>query len=184
MKDEEDRDGLDPGDLGDEELEARLPPIPPELMSVYEEGPFTKCTYCSRDLAKAPYPHTVEKIFRGTETIVEFALCLPCIQSLRRELSKESLERMDRYVKEHFPPPENGSCLGCRTPREEMTAYKLSALCGGGRLLLPEVVAICESCAEKIAETLSKKTRDRLDDFRRDVLDLFPDGLTIDPIVV
>ena len=68
--------------------------------------------------------------------------------------------------------------------REELTAYKLSALCGGGRLLLPEIVAICEDCAEKISENLSQKTRDRLDDFRRDVLDLFPDGLMIEPIVI
>jgi len=167
-----------------EEIEDQLPPIPKELLSAYEEGPFKTCSYCSRDLAEVPFPHTVEKVFRGTETIVEFALCIPCIQSLRRELSKESLQAMDRFVKNRFPPPEDDTCLGCRKPRAELKSYKLSGLCGGGRLLLPEVVMICEECAETVAEQLSQKTRDRLDDFRKDVLDLFPDGLVIEPIVM
>jgi len=167
-----------------DEIKDQLPVIPPELLSAYEEGPFKTCSYCARDLEEVPFPHTVEKIFRGTETIVEFALCIPCIQSLRHELSKESLQAMDRFVKERFPPPEDDSCLGCRKPREELTAYKMSGLCGGGRLLMPEIVTICETCAERIAEKLSQKTRDRLDDFRQDVLDFFPDGLVIEPLVL
>jgi hypothetical protein len=166
----------------DDELEGP-PPIPPELMSVYEKGPFKTCSYCSADLA-AGLPHVVEKVFRGTETIVEFALCLGCLESIRHDFSEESLAMMDRYVAERRPRAEPECCLGCGRHREELSAYQLAGLCCAGYLMTPEVMTICETCAESTQSRLSQKTRDRLDDFRRDVLDLFPDGLALEPLVL
>lgn len=65
--------------------------IPTSLHSL-KDGPFTKCLICDVDLIDSSVRYYVERIFRGTEPIVEYAMCLKCHEAICSELSKESME--------------------------------------------------------------------------------------------
>jgi hypothetical protein len=57
-------------------------------------------------------------------------------------------------------------------------------LCFDDLMVVPRVAMLCETCAEKVQENLSRKTRDRMGDFRNDVLDLCPDELSFEPFML
>jgi hypothetical protein len=163
----------------------REPPlIPEELHSAYEEGPFRVCSVCSAVLDELGTPYAVEKVYRGTETIIEFAICMGCMENVRQDLSEESREFMENYVAKKLPTATSDACLDCGAGRDEVVAYKLSGVCYRRWLIAPRMVMMCEPCAMKMQEGLSRRTRERLGDFRNDVLDLFPDELVIEPLTL
>jgi len=184
-------------------------PIPKVFHSVYEEGPFSRCIICSTNLLEPACEYMIEKVFRGTEVIVEYAMCQRCAEQLGSELSRESTERIERYLAERVDwagrvrrlaehLAESGDtgddiepwierCLITGLPRRELEAYQICAKCRGSRVertLLPFVVA--DQAIREVGKLLSRKTRDRLDDFVGDYLGMDPElvNAPVDPAVM
>ena len=78
-------------------IQPRLVPIPKAFHSLELDGPFQTCLQCGGDLLTADR-YMIERVFKGTEPIVEYAMCSYCVDDASSELSAESL----RNVREHF----------------------------------------------------------------------------------
>ena len=71
-------------------------PIPAEFHSLELDGPFQKCLICHTELVSCGQ-YFVERVFRGTEPILEYAICGPCQTEMTSELSRDSLARMEEF---------------------------------------------------------------------------------------
>jgi hypothetical protein len=150
----------------EEDREDEPRPVPRELWSVYEEGPFRKCVVCSAPLGDRL--HQIEKAFRGTEVIFEMAVCRACAEKFGQEMSEESravLREFGRRMAAARVP--EGHCRSCSKPPEEIPDHSLAAVCDGEWLIGPMLV-ICSPCGERLLERLSSKTKGRRQDFLRD----------------
>lgn len=173
--------------------------IPREFHSL-ADGPFTRCMVCDADLIEGDVRYLVERIFRGSEPIVEYAMCVACQEGMCSELSQESLQAIQEYyqqvdfdarvdrLRNHLAAttdpsdvaaafqdsavldvdvsPWLDSCLVTGKPRSECHGHQVIALCQGQRLELSVVpIMISNEAIEGLLKVISKKTRDRLDDF-------------------
>jgi len=155
-------------------------PIPEDLHSAYERGPFRACVHCGEVLTDGRV-YEIQKVFRGTEVVFEMAVCHSCGESLSREFSEESLERVQTFLVNNFKPSTKAEhCNFCGFPRGLFENYTLLGACRASSLLVPSIV-ICNDCSEKLQEVLSKKTRDANDDFIRDHFPGVPADLDLSP---
>ena len=174
-------------DLPEIEIGHDYIPIPPELHSFEIDGPFQKCATCSRDLLDDGTQYLIEKAFNRGETIFEYAMCFPCRAQIQGELSQGSLKMVEHYFDERTDFVarrksllEDGShdhrpwLSHCILSGEEIPAdseYQIYGHCDGPDLLFTYMpYAISGKEIEGLLQCLSKKTRDRMDEFVDDVL--------------
>lgn len=160
----------------------RYVPIPPIFHSLLQDGPFTHCLDCNKELIEADEPYLIERIFHGTEPIMEYAMCFPCRTKLCSELSHESLQRIEAYFEERvvledrveLMLKESGSdvnqwideCLITKRDRADCREYQIMAVCKGDKLVLgPTPFMISGDATEEVGKLLSKQTRDKLGEF-------------------
>lgn len=70
--------------------------IPHLFHSVEFDGPFQKCQVCNRELFHDGQAYLIEKVFRGPETIIEIATCLPCAMEMQSSISAESMQTIQQ----------------------------------------------------------------------------------------
>jgi hypothetical protein len=167
-------------------------PIPRIFRPFLEEGPFETCLICGCGLLQPGVHYMIEKAFRGTEVIFEYAICLSCSQNLHKELSAESLQRLRRHFEEHVDWEERDKrllktsrgrcepwlqhCVITGTPRDQAHAYHLIGHCAGDKLVLMfHPFMICEAAMIQMERLISKKTRDALDNFTDQYLGMPPE---------
>jgi hypothetical protein len=164
MSDAEDRDEFEEfEDVGVPEL----PPVPEELHSAYEEGPFRKCVACDADLTGPEAIYQIQKTWKNDDVIFELAVCAECANKAAQDFSQESFERIQEFLLTRYQPSfDFGECHFCRQrlDGDEPAEYEMGGYCRGGRLLRP-VVVICTKCSEKSQENLSEQTRKAWGDF-------------------
>ncbi|MHC5039866.1 MAG: hypothetical protein ACYTHM_21375, partial [Planctomycetota bacterium] len=129
-------------------------------------GLFSKCSVCERPLLEGESLYEIQKVFRGTEVVFEYAVCQPCGMNLMKSYSKESIRTLQEFFETRFHPDDDHShCHFCGAERlEGKEDVSILALCLGNLLVTPPVV-ICGACNESINEKLSKKTRESYGDF-------------------
>jgi hypothetical protein len=149
-------------------------PIPRIFRPFLEEGPFETCLICGCGLLQPGVHYMIEKAFRGTEVIFEYAICLSCSQNLHKELSAESLQRLRRHFEEHVDWEERDKrllktsrgrcepwlqhCVITGTPRDQAHAYHLIGHCAGDKLVLMfHPFMICEAAMIQMERLISKK---------------------------
>ncbi len=176
-------DHEEPGvEIDPEELKKLYEPQPiPELLhSVYSEGPFRQCTVCDRDLSDGTV-YEIQKVFRGTEVVFEYALCFGCYEDISQEFSRESIERVQNFVESEFKPVEDVThCHFCGLPRSVIHNFTLVGMCCKHALIVPGLV-MCETCEERLQTVLSQKTRDVQGDFIRDNFPGIPANFDLSP---
>lgn len=161
---------------------ARFVPIPQEFHSLFNDGPFEKCLECERPLLTGNEPYVIERIFRGTEPIVELAICLHCRSSISDDMSELSRQRITAFLEERVvwedrldllneensdPSVWFDNCVITKTPKIECSEYQIVGLCRGDQLALgPLPILVSGGAIEQINRLISKPTRDRMDDFR------------------
>ena len=98
-------------------------PVPPALVeipllfhSVELGSPFTKCQICSESLFDSEQPYLIEKVFRGTEAIIEIATCLPCSIQVQGNLSNDSAQTLQREFHDKINWGERVSWLDAPAP--------------------------------------------------------------------
>lgn len=152
--------------------------IPECFHSLYHSGPFTRCIACERDLLEDNCRYIVERSFHGQEPIFELAVCETCHENFSKELSKDSLLRINAHIEERvdfeqryehtleFSSADISSwtqqCLLSKTPRTECKKYQIIAMCQGSQMRLDIFpVMISDLAANELQKLMSKKTRER-----------------------
>lgn len=165
--------------------------LPPIFNSFETDEPFSSCLTCDRALADLDVPHTVSKIYKGAEVVMEYAMCHPCRMSLSEDFSEESRTAIHNFFNQHVRLTERSlalegseshtdwmrSCLTCGTIASEVSDYSIAALAFGEQMLFdPFPMMVCSHCEQTIQKQLSKETRDRWDRFIGENFDTPPSG--------
>lgn len=144
-------------------------PIPDILHSFYEERPFLTCTRCGESLAEFEEGYRITKNFKKGEVLIEYALCLPCLNGMIEESSEESKQNLARFQAERYREVSGfEDCAFCERTRQQVRdeEYGLAGLCRGDRLL--DSAMICIDCMEDMHDILSEATRKSWSRFREE----------------
>ncbi len=155
-------------------------PIPPNLHSVYEGGPFSTCTVCSESLTDGRF-YEIQKVYHGTECIFEMSVCHTCGETIARDFSEASLEAIKGFLICNFKPTrEPHHCHFCGLPRSLFKNYTIVGACSEASLVFPSIV-MCEKCSEGLQERLSQKTKEIQGDFMQDHFPGVPADFDLSP---
>ncbi len=161
-------------------------PVPPELHSVEAGGPFRACLVCGHAFDDDTV-YVIQKAIRGTECILECAICLVCAEEMQKQYSAES-KRAIQELQEHglgvcVDRSSDDACELCGRPFALVDDYTLVGFCRGAFLLVPRGF-LCHDCELELNERLSKKTRDEHDRFLETHFPGMPASLDLGPGLV
>ena len=116
------------------------------------------------------------------DTIFEYAMCINCMEEMRKSLSEESRQKVDNYLLEHSNLDERrnkllskenidvddwiSNCIINNESTHELQEYQIMCQCQGKHMLftyMPFMISCTAS--EEMQELLSKQTKDELDRF-------------------
>jgi len=157
-----------------------------------EDEPFQTCTVCARDLLGKGGDYLIEKTFKGTEVVCEYAMCMKCAEEMSTELSAESMLRIRAHMEERVDLLARGkrltetspdhvqpwleTCVLTETRQEDADVYHICGHFHGKSLVLSIYpFMICGAAMNQMAVLLSKKTRETLDDFTDKFLGMPPE---------
>lgn len=171
--------------------------IPTVFLPHQSDSPFASCVNCDRNLLDDNTDYVIEKAVRqyreyGTKDVIfEYAMCMHCAELMRRELSRESLERVQDFMqksnlaasRQQLIDRNNWNiqdwishCAVSGESVEQQDEYQLFAHCRGGQLVFSAMpYMISSTVAEAMSELLSAKTRDELNRFVDDNFGLPPE---------
>lgn len=136
--------------------------------------PFRHCIHCRLPLEEIDAPWLVTKDYRRDECVLEYAICQPCRNGLSAGFSEETKAKVRHFleteidwsarVSEFMMHPgldvRLSACIACRTPREQLAGFGLSALFDpGGRLVEgPLPLILCDVCTRRLVENLTPES--------------------------
>ena len=156
-------------DHEDEDSLQRHDPIPEVLHSFYQGRAFVSCTRFGEALADFEDGYRVSKNFKRGEVLIEYALCMPCLNAMLEEASEESTQRLAEFQAARFRDVSGfDECALCPRTRVESRndEFGLVGVCQGDHLL--DSALICIDCMEEMHEVLSEQTRKTWDRFRQE----------------
>jgi hypothetical protein len=172
--------------------------IPEIFRSSLDKKPFERCISCDTYLLEEGTTYFIEKAIRNykehgvTDTIVEYAICLSCMESKQKAMSTESLQRLQEYFIAQVDPLERQllmlnnetlnvdpwieRCMFKGSLRNELDEYQLQCQCSGKHMVFNHMPCMTSGEAiEEMAELLSPKSRGEIDDFMDDNFGLPPE---------
>jgi hypothetical protein len=182
----------------------RLIPIPSVFHSLEKGGPFESCLQCGRNLLLAEQ-YMIERVFKGPEPIVEYAMCSLCVEEASCELSPESLKKVREHFLENVDPqarmerlrplldeddasPWLDECLFTGTPVTDCRERQICGWFEGDQLRLDYAPFMLSGKAvEGIVDQLSEQTRGWMQDFVGDNFGLpseFVDNPDLMPLLI
>ena len=182
----------DPEDLGEDaplpkesppSLMAVRLPIPKLFHSVEKDAPFTHCLQCQRQLIGSGEQYVIEKVFRGTEAIIEIAMCLDCRDASGDSVSAESARALQVFFETRADfanrlmdlslSSDEGSvnrwvdrCLFTGQMRDGLREYQVVAICQDEQIVRDFFpIMISGSVIKEISGVLSEQTKGWMNDF-------------------
>ncbi len=172
--------------------------IPAIFLSDETKQPIKNCLVCGKDVISSGEPYMIEKVIKNysgsdlKSTLFEFAICYRCAEETRKSLSKESLQRITRYMMSNVNFEKRKSmfyeqsafnahdwisnCIVKGKSREATGEYHLFAQCAGNQIvfdMMPYMISF--EAEDEMHELLSKKTKGEMDDFTKRFFDLPPE---------
>lgn len=160
------------------------PTIPSEFYSFETKAPFENCIECNRYLLDEDVEYLIEKAFKNyagydaKDVVFDYAICMPCAEKMRDDISKESMECMMNYFKENLdvakrlsrldmdPTEMFNSCLIKNKRVDDCREYQVFAHCVGKELNLKNPpYMISGEVMEELISLLSEKTIDEMNGF-------------------
>ncbi|MEQ8470254.1 MAG: hypothetical protein RIC35_03675 [Marinoscillum sp.] len=161
--------------------------IPQEFHSFENEGLFTNCIECDRELLDGSCDYVIEKAvrnyqgFKAEDVIFDYAICMKCAMEVQQNLSKESMRSIQQYMEENMQIEARAKqmqfmnadysgfvdeCLISNRPKNSCDEYQVFAYCRGDKmnLQMPPYM-ISGQILDEISELLSDETRDELNGF-------------------
>lgn len=171
------------------EMNRKWGEIPKRFYSDLENKPFEKCTMCERSLLEDGVLYLIEKAIRsygsdvGEMTLFEYAICLECAENYRKNLSRESLQNIDKFYAENIDFSERSDrlkeddlnewmkeCLVHQKPAGPSGEVQIYALCNGKQFSYGEFPYMIRSEAmDELIELISAETLDELDSFKNNL---------------
>ena len=155
-----------------EDMYASMPreDIPEVLHSFYEDRPFVCCTRCGESLKDFKEGYKISKNFKKGEVIVEYALCMPCMEGMMNEASEESKKEIQEFHEKRYREEASGfeECSLCEKTRDQARdeEFGLTGICQGEDML--DSAMVCIDCMEDMAEVISDETRGKWNRFREE----------------
>jgi hypothetical protein len=143
--------------------------IPKILHSFYEDRPFVSCTRCGESLLDFDEGYRISKNFSKDECIIEYALCLPCLDAMLDEASEESKVALAKFHSENLREVSGfNECALCDKKFDSVKDgdYSFAGVCQGDRML--DSAMVCFDCMEAMANIMSEETRRTWDKFREE----------------
>lgn len=173
----------------------------PDIFKTEEGAYFKSCISCNVDVVASGEPYMIERAIKryaymeGMEAVIfEYAICAKCAEKMRKSLSTESLQRMEKHFLEKAnwdqklelfnaekqPTVDDfiGDCIftGQKMDDKDINEYQLIGHFQGNKLRLDKMPFMMSAlAAEEVSELLSAKTKDELDDFIDDNFGLPPE---------
>ncbi|MEO0416296.1 MAG: hypothetical protein AAF226_15225, partial [Verrucomicrobiota bacterium] len=126
---------------------------------------------CGEGLIDLDQGYRVSKNFKKGEVILEYALCVPCLESMMNEASEESKQALFKFHEERFNNRQGFDCCSF-CDKDQSTSrgeeFGLMAMCWGDKMY--DTAMICIECMEDMAEVLSEETRGKWDKFKEENL--------------
>jgi hypothetical protein len=172
--------------------------IPGQFYSDSEGKPFENCMVCNKFLLQEGTTYVVEKALKTYKdydfysTVYEYAICSDCYMKMQEKMSEESKMNLQQYyskiISEKVSEPVFinvhefnlndwlSKCFFKGSSIKEMKEYQVVAQFNGSKMMLnmPPMV-IGEEALNEMAELLSEKTIDEMNDFRDKFLSPPPD---------
>ena len=143
--------------------------------------PFSHCVRCRIPLLEINTPWLVNKDYHRRECVTEYAICQDCRDAVADQLSENSKEAVRNFLEKNIdwqarvgefmnspnPCDRFSACIACRTSREQLEGYAVSAYfdSGGDLVSGPLPLLICRPCIDRMAEVLSETSRKVWRDF-------------------
>tara|TARA_R110002050_G_scaffold147559_4_gene273417 strand:- start:66 stop:614 length:549 start_codon:yes stop_codon:yes gene_type:complete len=164
--------------------------IPSSLYAEDNQQAHQHCKICGVNLLEVD-TYGIQKVYKNypdqeeAQVLFDFALCMPCMESARAELSQESRQRIDLFMREKMmdlalagiSPSEryhNHQCTLSGKDLNEAHDYQVIAICQSDNLV-ESPIYISDVILDEIQELLSAKSRDELDRFTENNLDWPPE---------
>ncbi|MEN7548180.1 hypothetical protein AAG747_09685 [Rapidithrix thailandica] len=162
--------------------------LPDTFYSSTHQQPISQCLVCEKSLLEEGTQYFIEKSVRkypeyqAEDIVFEYAMCLSCAEKQRKELSTESLQKIEEFFSERVDfqsrsqefleksgtevAPWLARCVITNKPLEELEEYTLHAHCQGGNLLFTFMpYMISGEAMDEIADLLSEQTLGEIDRF-------------------
>lgn len=161
--------------------------IPPTFWSDLTNQPFENCISCECELLNGEKEYVIEKAFQSTEvegvvsTVFEYAMCMPCAEKMRGQLSVQSLQNITQFHEEHMNFEERrtrleseelnledwiGECIVNERPHKLGEEYQIYAQCIGKHFLYTDMpFMVSGEALEEMIGLISNETKEELDDF-------------------
>jgi len=172
--------------------------IPDVFQSSDTDAPFSNCTICNAELIESDSMYIIEKAIKNyketqvKDVIFEYALCLNCLDEMRHSLSNESKEKIDQYLLDKSDLAERretlindnrldvnewiSNCFVNDEKAEELPEYQIMCQCQGKHMLFTYMPFMLScNAAEEIQQLLSKQTKEELDRFYNENLNIPPE---------
>ena len=158
--------------------------IPKDFYSFETNAPFERCIECEKFLLDDETEYIIEKAVKNYEgysakdVVFDYAICMDCAERMRKEISKDSWEKMMQYFQENMnvqnrlemqenDPRENlKKCMIKNTEVDHCREYQIYAHCKGGKLNMQNPpYMISGEVIEELLPLLSDKTIDEMNGF-------------------
>jgi hypothetical protein len=164
--------------------------IPENLYAEDSQQPHQHCMICNTHLHEHAN-YGIQKVYKNypdqeePQVLFDFALCMPCMEKARAELSIESRQRIDAFMRskmldlsyDGIDPRERYKEKQCTLSGQALSEagdYQVMAICSGNKLI-DSPIYISGEILEEIHELLSAKSKDELDRFTENNLDWPPE---------
>ena len=165
--------------------------IPGIFFDTVNEEPIQQCQMCEKDLYHGNEPYLIEKAFRKKEVIFEYAVCMPCAEKMRGEMSKHSTRAVELYMLENARFQERAMdlrdkeydtdewlsrCLVKNEHRNEQEEYQIYGMFQGDKMIQNQFPYMMSGAAlEEMQEILSPETKDEIDRFKDEFFNIPPE---------
>jgi hypothetical protein len=175
-------------------MEEQMPmaAIPKIFYDYITEQPFSKCVCCEKPLLDGSTIYLIEKAIKGSDVLIEYAICLPCAEQKNAAMSQESKERIQAWFEEHVDIEARANrlasqhgfdfeawtaeCIITGKPKADLEHYCVGGMFQGAHMLFGFGPYIMSAEAQKeMSSLLSKQSKDEYDKFIGDNFGLPPE---------
>ncbi len=170
-------------------MDSHLAPIPEEFYSFESNKPFASCLVCEADLLSGEVDYFIEKAVRNyhehdvTDVVYEYAICWHCAHNMNGQMSKESMQNIQKYFSEqeafvqnlkdynsNWQEKEGGlipdNCVITGEPKAELDEYMIYGHFRGNAMVISSMPYLLSGkVMDAVSDLLSNQTIDQLDDF-------------------
>jgi len=166
--------------------------IPSEFKTYVSEEHFANCIQCGCHLLDDDKEYFIEKIVKDNQVELEYAICTDCMEKVDVKLSEESKENIKNFMESRSTNMISNlilmdagetdykkwleSCIVTGEPFVNDDEYQIAAHCVGKNMVLSIMpYKISFKAMEQMQDLLSAQTKEELDNFRKQNLDLPPE---------